>query len=283
MRTGAVVLAALGLASAVAAGQEPEIPAFARNPPPVRSADPILRFNGRDLAGFYAFTRTHGFEDPQRVFSVQDGMLRVSGEDFAGLATGGVFADYHLVVEWRWGEKTWGKRTDAARDSGILLHGVGRDGAAHGQWLESVECQLIEGGCGDFILVDGKGRPRMTSPTRTGPDKQPYYDPAGPAAERDRGRINWWGRDPGWKDVRDTRDRTGVERPRGEWNRTEVICDGDAITVLMNGVLVNRGTKVQPAEGKIQFQSEGAELFFRTIEVRPLVRDTPPKAPAANP
>ena len=112
----------------------------------------------------------------------------------------------------------------------------------------------------------------MTNEARVDAAKQMYFEKGAPAVERDRGRINWWGRDPGWKDVLGTRDRLNIEKPPGEWNRTEVICDGGRIVVLMNGVLVNEGTNATPAEGKIQFQSEGAEIFFRKIEVRPLVR-----------
>jgi 3-keto-disaccharide hydrolase len=254
------------------ASTEDDVPSFAREVPPVRSADPILKFNGRDLSGFYTFTKPHGYEDPSGVFTVRDGLLRVSGEEFGGIATGGSFGNYHLVVEWKWGEKTWGTRAKATKDSGILLHCVGPDGAAGGQWMESIECQLIEGGCGDFILVGGRGKPRLTSEARIAADRQPYYEKGAPAVARDRGRINWWGRDPSWRDVLGFRGRRDVERPSGEWNKTEVICDGDRITVIVNGLLVNEGTAASPSEGKIQFQSEGAEIFFRKIEVRPLIR-----------
>ena len=61
-----------------------------------------------------------------------------------------------------------------------------------------------------------------------------------------------------------------VEKPAGAWNRMEVVCDGDTITNIVNGFVVNRGTGSSHTEGKIQFQSEGAEIFFRKIEVRPL-------------
>ncbi len=258
-----------------AADRDQDVPPFARERPPARSGEPIFRFNGRDLAGFYAFTKGHGYEDPGGVFSVRDGLIRVSGEEFGGLATGGNFSDYHLVVEWRWGEKTWGAREKAARDSGILVHCVGPDGAAGGQWMESIECQLIEGGSGDFILVGGRGHPRLTSEARTGPDGQPYFDKGAKAVSRDRGRINWWGRDPSWQDKLGFRGARDVERPAGEWNTTEVICDGDRITAIVNGLVVNDGTAASPAAGKIQFQSEGAEVFFRKIEVRPLIRARP--------
>ena len=52
----------------------------------------------------------------------------------------------------------------------------------------------------------------------------------------------------------------------------EVICDGDTITNIVNGYVVNVGTKSSLTMGKIQFQSEGAEIHFRKIEVRPLVK-----------
>ena len=263
------LVASLALAVPV---QDADVPSFAKEVPTVRSGEPILRFNGRDLTGFYAYTKSHGYEDPQGVFTVRDGLLRVSGEDYGGLATGGSFSNYHLVVEWKWGEKTWGSRVKAARDSGILLHCIGPDGAAGGQWMESIECQIIEGGTGDLLLVGGRGRPSLTCEARTGADGQPYFEKGAPAVARDRGRINWWGRDLAWRDQLGFRGKRDVERPLGEWNRTEVICDGDRITAIVNGLVVNEGTAASPTEGKIQFQSEGAEIFFRKIEVRPLIR-----------
>ena len=51
----------------------------------------------------------------------------------------------------------------------------------------------------------------------------------------------------------------------------DVVCDGDTITVYLNRHLVNVGTKSSLTMGKILFQSEGAEIFFRRIEIRPLM------------
>jgi len=254
------------------------VPSFARELPAIKSGDPVLRFNGKDLTGFYAYTKDHGYDDPNRVFTVRDGMIRVSGEEYGGLATCGNFGNYHLIAEWKWGEKTWGARKDKARDSGILLHCVGPDGAAGGMWMESVECQIIEGGCGDFILVGGLGMPSMTSairgegpgPLRNDPGTQFYYEKGGALLNKSGGRINWWGRDPAWKDVLGYRGPRDVETPAGGWNRMEVVCDGDSITNIVNGFVVNVGTKSSLKMGKIQFQSEGAEIVFRKIEVRPL-------------
>jgi hypothetical protein len=258
--------------AAVAADTPAVVPSFARDIPGIKSGEPLLKFNGKDLAGFYTYTRDHKYEDPNHVFTVRDGMLRISGEEYGGITTRDSFRDYQLIAEWKWGDRTWGSRKDKARDSGILLHCIGPDGAAGGQWMQSIECQIIEGGCGDFILVKGQAQPALTCETRLGPDKQLYYEKGGEAVTRQSGRYNWWGRDPSWKDRLGFRGKDDVERPAGEWNRMEVICDGDTITNIVNGYVVNVGTRSDPTEGKILFQSEGAEIVFRKIEVRPLLK-----------
>jgi hypothetical protein len=269
----AVLSLALAASAALLARPDtPDVPDFAKERPRVESGEPVLKFNGKDLTGFYTYLKSSKYDDPKGVFTVRDGLIRVSGEEWGGFATKEAFRDYHLVVEWKWGETTWPPRRDKARDSGILLHCVGDDGAAGGQWMESVECQVIEGGCGDFILVTGKGKPRLTCETRVGPDKQLYYEKGGTPVSRDSGRFNWWGRDPAWSDALGFRGRRDVEKPAGQWNRMEVICDGDTITNIVNGYVVNVGTRSSLTEGKILFQSEGAEILFRTIEVRPLVK-----------
>ncbi len=267
------LLTLLLLTASTSQAQVPAVPDFAREQPVFRSGDPILAFNGHDLTGFYVFTKPHGYSDPNAVFTVQDGMIHVSGQDWGGFATGGNFRDYHLVVEWKWGEVTWGERKERARDSGILVHCVGPDGAHGGSWMESIECQVIEGGCGDFIMVGGRNKPSLSCVVRTGEDRQQYYDKGGQSVTKESGRFNWWGRDPSWKDVLGFRGSRDVENPAGQWNRMEVICDGCSITNILNGVVVNHGTECSHTEGKIQFQSEGAEIYFRKIEIRPLVKD----------
>ena len=97
-----------------------------------------------------------------------------------------------------------------------------------------------------------------------------YYNPKGEPKQFPPGRINWFGRDPEWKDVKGFRGKHDVEKPVGEWNTLECICDGDKITNVLNGKVVNHGTNSSHTKGKILFQSEGAEVFFRTIMLLPL-------------
>jgi hypothetical protein len=248
----------------------------------VASAQPVTKpiklFNGKDLTNFYTYLQGIGKnKDEKGVFTVQEGAIRVSGEIYGCFTTEKEFENYHLVVEFKWGEKTWGGRAKATMDSGILLHCVGEDGGSSynkdgkpvGPWMESIECQMIEGGTGDFILVGGKGRPKLTATVKQ-IGKQWYYDPKGEAKEFTGGRINWYGRDPDWKDLKGFRGKNDVEKVAGEWNTLECICAGDKITNILNGTTVNVGTNSSHTKGKILFQSEGAEVFFRRIDLLPL-------------
>lgn len=237
----------------------------------------IKLFNGKDLTGFYTYLgspkkgeKAYGKNnDPDKVFTVADGTIRVSGQIFGCFVTEKEYENYHLIVEFKWGDKTWAPREKATRDSGILLHCVGEDGAAGGVWLESIECQMIEGGTGDFIMVKGKNQPSLTA-TVEKRGGQWYYNKEGEAKEFKGGRINWWGRDPAWKDQKGFRGDKDVENPVGQWNTLECICDGDKITNILNGKVVNYGTNASHTRGKILFQSEGAEVFFRRIDLVPL-------------
>jgi hypothetical protein len=149
LSTSAHWILGLGIWAIPLAGKAQEPPLFARELPRIKSGEPIFAFNRKDLTGFYTYLREHKYDDPARVFTVSDGVINISGEEFGGLTTTEEFHDYHLIAEWKWGERTWGSRQQKARDSGILLHCVGPDGAAGGNWMQSQECQIIEGGCGD--------------------------------------------------------------------------------------------------------------------------------------
>lgn len=236
----------------------------------VKPEETISLFNGRDLDGWYTWLKDDKLADPHKVFSLQDGMIRISGEEWGGLITRKMYRDYHLIVEWRWGGPTHGIREGKARDSGILVHGVGEDGAASGNWLESIESQVIEGGTGDFIMVGGRRQPSMTVEVREAPNGEIYWQEGGKAVTRDRARFDWYGRDPQWKDVAGFRGKESVEMPMGEWNRSEVICDGDTLKNILNGKVVNYGTNASHTFGKIQLQSEGAEIWIRRVELAPL-------------
>ncbi len=233
----------------------------------------VRLFNGKDLDGFYTFLRNRGRDsDPMQVFTVQDGVLHISGQEWGCITTTKAYENYRLIAEFKWGDKTHRPRQTRARDSGILLHSVGKDGAYGGVWMHSIECQIIEGGTGDFIVVGDKSA-KFALTCTVAPEKSGkchVYQPDGKRVTVNGGRINWFGRDPAWRDVKGFRGKRDVEKPVGEWNRLECIVEGATITVILNGVTVNRCVDVRPRKGRIQVQSEGAEIFFRRIDLRPL-------------
>ena len=182
------------------------------------------------------------------------------------------------ITSWRlsfkWGDLTFAPRVNNARDSGVLLNSTGEDGGFSGTWMHSIECQLIEGGTGDMLVVgDGTTSFSLTAPVEQ--EKQDgsfVFRPEGNPATINGGRINWWGRDPGWKDIKGFRGAKDLEKPLGQWNKLLVIVQGNEITIYLNGTLANHAINVRPQKGRLQVQSEGAEIFLRRIDLTPITK-----------
>jgi hypothetical protein len=264
-----VLLSALSpaLPAGIASAQGPD-------PDAVRPREVIRLFNGKDLTGFTTWLKDTKTSDPRRVFSVRDGMIQISGDGNGYLATDRAYRDYRLVVEYRWGERTDGGRS--VRNSGILLHATGPDGGAGGTWISSIECQLAQGCVGDLIPIRGKDASgevipvRFTSQVIIGPDGRPRWKPGGESRVFTGGQLWWTTHDPDFKEVLDTRGKDDVESPLGEWTRVECRCEGDAITIRVNGTTINACRAAFPSSGKILVQSEGFELLVRKLELHPL-------------
>ncbi len=252
---------------------------FARSSEPAATAmgkcsgsTKVKLFNGKNLDGWYTFIKGRGRDnDPNKVFTVQKGLLTISGEEYGCITTNNEYENYKLVVEFKWGGGTSEPRVEKARDSGILLHSIGEDGGYSGIWMHSIECQIIEGGTGDFIVV-GDGTPAFSVTCPVASEKQNgsyVFKPGGELVTIYGGRINWYGRDPEWKDVKGFRGVNDIEKPVGKWNRIECIAKGGEISIYLNKKLVNHAVDAQPQKGRIQIQSEGAEILFRKVELIP--------------
>ena len=241
VRTAARVLFAGALA--IGCRQSPGSPAPA-----------VVLFDGKDLSAFDTFVKTKGLNsDPAGVFRVENGVIHVSGTENGYFITKQAYRTYRLHAEFKWGEGTFGGRAGKARDSGILYHVQGPDKV----WPRSIELQIQEGATGDFWMTD--------EAALTGLDGKRVVGPAGRSLPIDR-----IGKGP-WKNVVGYRDPNGeVENPHGEWNVVELEALGDSVKHYVNGKLVNVGINPFPRDGKILFQSEGAEVFFRNIQLVPL-------------
>lgn len=242
---------------------------------------PIPLFNGQNLDGWYVFLKNRGRDnDPNKVFTVQNGMIRITGEEFGCLTTDEEFENYTLEVEYKTGEKTYPPREGRAYDCGVLLHSHGKDGAYGNVWMNSIECQIIDGGTGDLLVVshDGSTVNELTLSALVTPESLVahengyYFDPDGVPVTiyKTAPRINRIGRDPKWQDTAHFRGENEIESLPGEWNLLKCVVKTDIITVYLNGKLVNRAFHVRPSKGRIQIQSEGAEMFFKRIDLTPI-------------
>ena len=246
----ATILFVLGWASvvgSVVAQGSPGVPI-----PPHKAA--VVLFDGHDLSHFDTFLRGRGLNaDPEHVFRVEDGVIHVSGREMGYIVTKQSFHRFYLRAEFKWGEGTFGERAGQARDSGILYNIQGEDKV----WPRSIEFQIKEGETGDFWMTDGAAL--------TGSDGKRVTWPPGSATN-----IGHIGKGPE-QNVVGFRNASGeLERPHGEWNTLEVVVDDKVIRQYVNGVLANVGTDPFPTEGRVLFQSEGAEVYFRNMRLFPL-------------
>ena len=194
-------------------------------------------FNGTDLKGWYTFMGTKGKNnDPEKVFTVKDKLLHITGQEFGYMATERSYKDFHLVVEFKWGTKKYSPRAadTTKRDNGICFF-VPANGADK-VWPKSIECQIQEGDVGDIWLID------YTTVVVDGKRTQA-------------------------KDYNRVQKKKDGEKPNGEWNRVEVIANKGKLTYIVNGIVVNEAESPSETEGKILVQSEGAEIYYRKIEI----------------
>src|SRR4051794_1322472 len=75
---------------------------------PIAPDKPIQLFNGKNLSGFTTWLKDTKREDPRQVFRAEEGVIHVSGEGNGYLATDKEYRDYHLSVEYKWGQRTDG-------------------------------------------------------------------------------------------------------------------------------------------------------------------------------
>lgn len=238
-------------------------------------------FNGKDLTGWDTYlgpkydTISHKRDtipvglnnDPSKVFTVvklgDENVIRISGEDFGGLSSVQEYENYHLQLQFRWGDLKWAPRKKAKKDSGLMYHAVGPHGADGGYWLRSHEFQIQVSDCGDYWACAGAIADVMAIQN---PDSTYTYDEAGKL-------FTFSTKSPTGRHCIKFPDS---EKPDGEWNTIDLYSFAGTSVHVMNGrvnMILNNsrqidGEKEAPlTKGKIQIQSEGSEVFYRNIKI----------------
>lgn len=204
--------------------------------------------------------------DPKDVFSTyqhnNETILKISGEIYGGLTTKSEYSNYHFKCDFRWGTKKWEPRLNKKRDSGILFHAKGPHGKFGNVWMQSLECQVQENDCGDFITLSGTKADVFTA--KQDGSKRLQYNPKG-SLQSFSGYLD---------------HGPSVEHENGQWNTIEIITYGQTSIFIVNStpnmVLLNTtyrnslGKREALTDGVIQIQSEGAELEYKNMAIKPI-------------
>lgn len=219
----------------------------------VAPAAPTDLFDGKSLAGWTSTVRAGSTPDAG-TWAASDGVLKCSGQPSGYLRTEKAYRNYRLTLEWRWSGPALApddKGNPRRRNSGVLVHAQTPDTV----WPLSIEAQLMETNAGDIYFMN-EAKSAEISVAR---------EKASAAAGSDAEALK---RAHALRKL--ARQQNSSEKPVGEWNTYDIVCSGDTLTLIVNGVRQNRATHLSLSEGFIALQSEGAPIEFRNIRLAPL-------------
>ena len=193
-------------------------------------------------------------------------VLRISGEIYGCVFTKKEYENYHLKLQYKWGSKKWIPRLNEDKDSGILYHSTGECGVDYWRsWMLSQEFQLIEKSTGDYWCIANSQIDIKALPIK-GKDTFIYNT---------KGTKTTFGISSANGNF--CQANGNYEKPGGEWNTVELICFGNKSLHIINGKVAMalsgsrylEGKTAKPlTKGKIQLQSEAAEVFFKDIQIK---------------
>ncbi len=205
------------------------------------------------------------------VFSVvmQNGepVLHISGEIYGCIYTKQDFENYDFKLKVKWGNKKWVPRLDQPWDSGILYNSQGAAGVDYWHsWMLSQEFQVSShedgNSMGDYwCIANSQADVHVDFSSKKDSLK---FNPKGVKITTGNG-------------YHFIQASGNYESPQGEWTELELISFGGKSLHIVNGHVVmaisnssyKEGDQRKPlTHGKIQLQSEAAELFYKDIMIQ---------------
>ena len=172
----------------------------------------------------------HPAETSKETWSIKDGILACTGKPSGFLRTEKSYKQYRFTVEWRF-TKTG--------NTGVVVHMTPPDAV----WPKSIECQGMHKNQGDFYFWNGA--------TLTGGTE---------LKDKKSGKIR------GYR----LGKQADAEKPAGVCNTFTTVCDGNTVTILVNGKEVNKATGTNLSEGFIGLQVEGGAFEVKRCTLEPL-------------
>ncbi len=235
--------------------------------PPHYSVDmghgPVLKGVKREPVGLN--------NDPKGVFRFIEfegkQTLKITGEVFGAVTSKKEYENFHFSVRFKWGKRKWSPRASMLRDSGFLFHCYGNQGEISGFWMPSIECQIQENDCGDLWLLDTAGKVPIV--TREGKPHRVTKLPKLIKTYKDGEPFRYCNEENG----RHVEHGPSEENLTG-WNTVEVYTMGQRSVFIVNGKPNMVVTDLEDREGnplsrgKLQLQSEGAEVYYQDAKIR---------------
>lgn len=183
-------------------------------------------FNGKDLSN-WNFVVENDAVPADEVYMVKDGEIYIKGEPLGYMYTQKKYSNYSLELEYRW--------DGAASNSGIFV----LIEEPKNPFPKGIECQLMHGKAGDFVLLGGSDMVEYELPE--GVDERPKFPVIAKKAD-------------------------SSEKPAGEWNKVRIEVRNGEVEVYVNDTFQNKGNS--PAKsGHIGLQSEGGGIYFRNLKL----------------
>lgn len=206
------------------------------------SRQAISLINGQDLTGWHIDVPEMDTNPAARnPFIIRQGMLVSLGTPGGHLITDSSLENYQIELEYRFAGEPG--------NCGALVY-VSTPRRLYAMFPQSIEVQMMHENAGDFWCIG--------------------EDIETPDMEARRGPKEKWGVD-GDKNRRIKNLTDFTENPVGEWNHMTIECLGREIKVWLNDTLVNYGYNATATQGSFAVQSEGSEVEFRKILMKPIV------------
>jgi hypothetical protein len=190
-------------------------------------------------------------------------ILHIDGDIYGSLFTKQEFGNYDLKLKVKWGTHKYVPRVNEDKDSGVLYHSQGECGVEYWRtWMLSQEFQVTERGMGDY-WTQASSRSDVKAVKK---GKDYFFDKDGTLTPFGGGTGNGGFCHAGI----DAENKDG-------WNDLELITYGDKSIRIVNGQVVMalsnsrymvNGEEKPLVKGKIQIQSEAAEVFYKDIKIK---------------
>lgn len=193
--------------------------------------------NPTDTTAFHFFDEKNGRTTSTDMFRIEDGVVRMDGENGGYIMADQEFSNFYLRVQIKWGDKSYGTWAEKPKNGGIQF---GLKPTEDKLWPDNYEYEIMEEAIGELWT----GRPFET------PNDTVHLGPT-------YCRVF-------------CSDKT-LEKPANEWNTLELICFDNKVEHYLNGTKVLEATVPEGMnQGKLLLQYEYTDIYYKDCVLIPL-------------